>query len=39
VKILLTHSPEALKLYYGERALGGLVKLGEVRLSPCRVRR
>jgi D-3-phosphoglycerate dehydrogenase len=32
VKILLTHSPEALKLYYGERALGGLVKLGEVRL-------
>jgi D-3-phosphoglycerate dehydrogenase len=32
VKILLTHSPEALQLYYGERALGGLVKLGEVRL-------
>jgi D-3-phosphoglycerate dehydrogenase len=30
--ILLTHSPEALKLYYGERALGGLVKLGEVKL-------
>jgi D-3-phosphoglycerate dehydrogenase len=33
VKILLTHSPEALKLYYGERALGELVKLGEVRLN------
>lgn len=30
MKILLTHSPEALKLYYGERALGGLVKLGDV---------
>jgi D-3-phosphoglycerate dehydrogenase len=34
VKVLLTHSPEALKLYYGERALAGLVKLGEVRLNP-----
>jgi D-3-phosphoglycerate dehydrogenase len=33
VKILLTHSPEALKLYYGERALAGLLKLGEVRLN------
>ena len=33
MKILLTHSPEALKLYYGERALGELVKLGEVRLN------
>jgi len=33
VKILLTHSPEALKLYYGERALGELVKLGEVSLN------
>jgi D-3-phosphoglycerate dehydrogenase len=32
VKILLTHSPEALKNYYGERALGGLVELGEVKL-------
>jgi D-3-phosphoglycerate dehydrogenase len=32
VKILLTHSPEALKLYYGERALGELVKLGDVKL-------
>jgi D-3-phosphoglycerate dehydrogenase len=34
VKVLLTHSPEALKLYYGERALAGLVKLGEVKLNP-----
>jgi D-3-phosphoglycerate dehydrogenase len=33
VKILLTHSPEALKLYYGERALAGLLKLGEVILN------
>jgi D-3-phosphoglycerate dehydrogenase / 2-oxoglutarate reductase len=32
VKILLTHSPEALQLYYGERALAGLRKLGEVQL-------
>ncbi len=34
MNVLLTHSPEALKLYYGERALAGLVKLGEVRLNP-----
>lgn len=33
MKILLTHSPEALKLYYGERALAGLLKLGEVTLN------
>lgn len=33
MKILLTHSPEALKLYYGERALAGLLKLGEVILN------
>ena len=32
MKILLTHSPEALQLYYGERALAGLRALGEVRL-------
>jgi D-3-phosphoglycerate dehydrogenase len=32
VKILLTHSPEALRLYYGERALAGLRQLGEVEL-------
>jgi D-3-phosphoglycerate dehydrogenase len=32
LKILLTHSPEALHLYYGERALAGLRKVGEVRL-------
>jgi D-3-phosphoglycerate dehydrogenase len=30
LKILLTHSPEAMKLYYGERALAGLQQLGEV---------
>jgi D-3-phosphoglycerate dehydrogenase len=30
--ILLTHSPEALAMYYGERALAGLRALGEVRL-------
>jgi D-3-phosphoglycerate dehydrogenase len=33
LKILLTHSPEALRLYYGERALAGLRKLGEVQLN------
>jgi D-3-phosphoglycerate dehydrogenase len=32
LKILLTHSPQALELYYGERALEGLRRLGEVRL-------
>ena len=32
--ILLTHSPEALAQYYGERALAGLRALGEVRLHP-----
>ncbi len=31
-RILLTHSPEALALYYGERALAGLRALGEVKL-------
>jgi D-3-phosphoglycerate dehydrogenase / 2-oxoglutarate reductase len=30
--ILLTHSPEALRNYYGERALAGLRRLGDVRL-------
>jgi D-3-phosphoglycerate dehydrogenase len=34
VRILLTHSPEAMALYYGERALAGLRKVGEVRLNP-----
>jgi D-3-phosphoglycerate dehydrogenase len=33
LKILLTHSPEAMKLYYGSRALAGLQALGEVRLN------
>ena len=32
-RILLTHSPEALQNYYGERALAGLRALGEVRLN------
>lgn len=32
--ILLTHSPEALAQYYGERALAGLRALAEVRLHP-----
>ena len=30
MKILLTHSPEAMRLYYGERALAGLRAVGEV---------
>ena len=33
MKILLTHSPEARALYYGERALAGLRALGEVLLN------
>jgi D-3-phosphoglycerate dehydrogenase len=32
LKILLTHSPEAMALYYGERALAGLRKVGMVKL-------
>ncbi len=32
MKILLTHSPEALANYYGERALAGLRALGDVKL-------
>ena len=34
MKLLLTHSPEALKLYYGERALAALRRLGDVKLYP-----
>ena len=34
MKLLLTHSPEALKLYYGERALAALRRLGDVKLHP-----
>ena len=30
MKILLTHSPEAMRLYYGERALAGLRQVGDV---------
>ena len=33
MKILLTHSPEAMRLYYGERALAGLQKTGTVLLN------
>jgi D-3-phosphoglycerate dehydrogenase / 2-oxoglutarate reductase len=33
LKILLTHSPEAMANYYGERALAGLRTLGEVKLN------
>jgi D-3-phosphoglycerate dehydrogenase / 2-oxoglutarate reductase len=33
MRILLTHSPEARALYYGERALAGLQTLGEVVLN------
>ena len=35
VKILLTHSPEALRLYYGARALAGLREVGAVKLNPA----
>lgn len=31
-RILLTHSPDTLQNYYGERALAGLRRLGEVKL-------
>src|SRR5579883_2753267 len=33
-RILLTHTPDMLKNYYGERALAALRELGEVRLNP-----
>ena len=33
MRILLTHSPEARSLYYGERALAGLRKAGDVKLN------
>jgi D-3-phosphoglycerate dehydrogenase len=32
LRILLTHSPEARALYYGDRALAGLRKIGDVKL-------
>jgi len=32
-RILLTHSPETLANYYGERALAGLRQLGEVKIN------
>ena len=34
MKILLTHSPEAMANYYGERALAALNRLGEVKRHP-----
>ena len=33
-RIFLTHPPLALKNYYGDKALGGLRRLAEVRLNP-----
>src|SRR5687767_13779611 len=33
LRILLTHSPEARALYYGDRALAGLRAVGEVKLN------
>src|SRR6266498_2781693 len=33
ITIFLTHPPEALKNYYGDKALAGLRALGEVRLN------
>jgi D-3-phosphoglycerate dehydrogenase / 2-oxoglutarate reductase len=33
LKILLTHSPEARALYYGERAFAGLRAVGDVKLN------
>jgi D-3-phosphoglycerate dehydrogenase len=33
-RIFLTHTPDALAYYYGERALAGLRALGEVRINP-----
>jgi D-3-phosphoglycerate dehydrogenase len=34
-RIFLTHPPEALANYYGERAVAGLRALGELRLNPA----
>ena len=34
-KVFLTHTPDALKNYYGERALAGLRALAEVKLNPA----
>jgi D-3-phosphoglycerate dehydrogenase len=34
-RIFLTHPPEALDNYYGERAVAGLKALGEVRFNPA----
>jgi D-3-phosphoglycerate dehydrogenase / 2-oxoglutarate reductase len=33
-RVLLTHTPDMLRNYYGERALAALRKLAEVRLNP-----
>ena len=34
MKVLLTHSPEALELYYGPRALDALQRIARVELNP-----
>lgn len=34
-KVFLTHPPEALKNYYGDRALAGLRALADVKLNPA----
>ena len=36
-RIFLTHTPDMLANYYGERAVGGLRKLGEVVINPTGV--
>jgi D-3-phosphoglycerate dehydrogenase len=33
-RIFLTHTPDMLANYYGERALSGLKRIGEVRINP-----
>ena len=38
-KVLLTHTPQARRQYYGERSLNGLQALAKVRLRlSCQVR-
>ena len=36
-RILLTHSPDTLVNYYGERALAGLKALGDVKIGRAHV--
>ena len=35
MKVLLTHTPQSRAQYYGERALGGLQAIADVRLHAC----